>query len=98
VFHNDHWVMYCLNLVHSRIDIFDSNKWEDTSLVDLHKPLKEKIPLIYKALIYKALCEVIDGQKKKMSNIAHFKSPFNPCTKQAHSNDDGFFAWKNIES
>jgi hypothetical protein len=27
-----------------------------------------------------------------------FKSPFNPYTKQAHSNDDGFFAWKNIES
>jgi hypothetical protein len=34
---------------------------------------------------------------KKMTNIAWFKIPFQPYTRQGHENDDVFFAWKNIE-
>jgi hypothetical protein len=84
--------MACVNLVHSRTDIFDSNHWRKQEVIELHRTLKEKIPLIHDAL-----CLSTKWTKNKMSNISHFKSPFQACTWQPHVNDDAIYAWKNIE-
>jgi hypothetical protein len=92
IIHKGHWVMYCVNLVHSHIDIFDSNHERTESLIQWHSKIKGKIPLIYDAL-----CMATDWKKHKMSNLKRLKYPFQPCTLQAHINDDAFFTWKNIE-
>jgi hypothetical protein len=42
--------MYYVNLVHSCIDIFDSNHEGMESLVQWHSKIKGKIPLVYDAL------------------------------------------------
>jgi hypothetical protein len=84
--------MYCVNLVHNCIDIFDSTYERTESLVQWHSKIKGKIPLIYDAL-----CKAMDWKKHKMPNLTCFKYPFQPCTLQGYINDDAFFAWKNIE-
>jgi hypothetical protein len=84
--------MYCVNLVHSHINIFDSNHERIESLIQWHSKIKGKIHLIYDAL-----CKATDWKKHKMPNLTHLKYPLQPCTLQAHANDDAFFAWKNIE-
>jgi hypothetical protein len=38
-----------------------------------------------------------EWKENKLPNIARFKLPFQPCTRQGHENDDAFFVWKNIE-
>jgi hypothetical protein len=67
-----HWVMYCINLVHSRIDIFDINHWKPQDVLELHDKLKDKMQLINDAL-----CRATEWKEKKMSNIAWFKLPFS---------------------
>jgi hypothetical protein len=84
--------MYCINLVHSRIDILDSNHWRLQDILELHDKLKDKTQLISDAL-----CRPTEWKEKKMLNIARFKLPFQSCTRQGHENDDVFLAWKNIE-
>jgi hypothetical protein len=84
--------MYYINLVHSRINIFDSNHWRPQDILELHDKLKDKTQLISDAL-----CRASKWKEKKMANIARFKLPFQPCAWQGHENDDTFFAWKNIE-
>jgi hypothetical protein len=71
IFHREQWVVYCINLIHSRIDIFDTCCDRYESIVEWHKPIKEKIPLIFNAL-----CEVTDWKKLKMPNLNHFQNPF----------------------
>jgi hypothetical protein len=88
----EHWVMLCVNLVHSRIDIFDLNHWTKQEVIEMHITLKEKIPLIHDAL-----CLATEWTKNKMPNISHFKSPFQACTRQMNINDDAIYVWKNIE-
>jgi hypothetical protein len=92
IIHNNHWVTYYANLVHSRIDIFYFNHERTKSLVQWHSKIKAKFPLIYDAL-----CKATDWKKHKMPNLKRFKYPFQPCTLQGYVNDDAFFAWKNIE-
>jgi hypothetical protein len=69
--------MYCVNLVHSRIDIFDSNHERTESLVQWHSKIKGKIPLIYDAL-----CKATNWKKHKMPNLTRFKYHFQPSTLQ----------------
>jgi hypothetical protein len=66
-----HWVIYCINLVHSRIDIFDSNQWRPANVIELHDKLKEKMQLISEPL-----CRATERKEKKMSDILHFKLHF----------------------
>jgi hypothetical protein len=35
--------MYYINLVHSQIDIFDSNHWRPHDVIELHNKLKDKM-------------------------------------------------------
>jgi hypothetical protein len=84
--------MYYVNLMHSHIDIFDSNHERTESLVQWHNKIKGKIPLVYDAL-----CKAMDWKNHKMPNLRRFKYPFQPCTLKGHVSDDAFFAWKNIE-
>jgi hypothetical protein len=79
--------MLCVNLVHSRIAIFDSNHWTKQEVIELHSTLTEKIPLIHDAL-----CLATEWTKNKMPNISRFKSPFQACTRQMHVNDDAIYA------
>jgi hypothetical protein len=74
ILHIDEWVVYCINLVHSRIDIFDTCCGRTEPIVQWHNTLKAKIPLVYEAL-----CEVMDWKKHKMPNLTHFKAPFQHC-------------------
>jgi hypothetical protein len=92
VMFKQHWVMYCINLVHNQIDIFDSNHWRPQDVLELYDKLKDKMQLISDDL-----CRATEWKENKLSNIAWFKLPFQPCTRQGHKNDDIFFAWKNIE-
>jgi hypothetical protein len=70
-----HWVMYCINLVHSQINTFDSNQWRPHDVIELHDKLKDKTQLISDAM-----CRATEWKEKKMPNIAQFKLPFQPCT------------------
>jgi hypothetical protein len=74
--YREHWVMLCVNLVHSRIDIFDLNHWTKQEVIELHSTLKKMIPLIHDAL-----CLATEWRKNKMPNISWFKSPFQACTR-----------------
>jgi hypothetical protein len=78
--------MYCINLVHSQIDIFDSNHWIPQDKIELHNKLKDKMQLINDAL-----CMATKWKESKLPNITRFKLPFQPCTRQGHKNDDAFF-------
>jgi hypothetical protein len=42
--------MLCINLIHCRIDIFDTNQWKLQDIMELHSMLKDKTQLIYDAL------------------------------------------------
>jgi hypothetical protein len=84
--------MYCINLVHSRIDIFHNDHWRPHDVIELHNKIKDKTQLISDAL-----CRATEWKKNKLPNITRFMLPFQHCTRQGHKNDDAFFAWKNIE-
>jgi hypothetical protein len=42
----EHWVTCCINLVHSRIDVFHTNQWKPQDVIELYNTMKEKTPLI----------------------------------------------------
>jgi hypothetical protein len=71
----ENWVMYCINLVHSQIDIFDSNHWRPQDALELHDKLKDKMQLISHDL-----CMATEWKENKLPNITRFKLPFQPCT------------------
>jgi hypothetical protein len=56
-----HWVMYCINLVHSQIDIFNSNHWKLQDVIELHDKLKDKTQLISDAL-----CRATEWKEKNV--------------------------------
>jgi hypothetical protein len=71
-----HWVMYCINLVHSQIDIFYSNHWRPQDILELYDKLKDKMQLVSDAL-----CRATEWKENNLPNIARFKLPFHPCTR-----------------
>jgi hypothetical protein len=64
--------MYCINLVHSRIDIFDSKHWRPQDIIELHDKLKDKTQLISDTL-----CRDTEWKENKLPNIARFKLLFS---------------------
>jgi hypothetical protein len=63
--------MYYVNLVHSRIDIFDSNHKRTESLIQWHNKIKAKIPLVYDAL-----CKATDWKKTQDVKPYTLQIPF----------------------
>jgi hypothetical protein len=86
-----HYLVYCINRIHNRIDILDSiyYKWINTSPEPRHAPIFEKIPII-NAAFQKV-------SKKKFPNFENWSRPFIDVPKQAGPCDCMFFVWKYME-
>ena len=86
-----HYFVYCINLIHNRIDILDSIDyiWENTDPEVRHRPIAEKMPIISAAF-----------QKVTNNKFSHFGNwdrAFIDLSKQAGPNDCMFFLWKYME-
>ncbi|KAF8650187.1 hypothetical protein HU200_064042 [Digitaria exilis] len=88
---SSHYCVYCINLIHNRIDILDSLAyfWIDTNPMDRHAVLLNKMPLV-SAVFQKAT-------GNKVLDFGKWKSTFIDVPKQAGPNDCMFFAWKYME-
>jgi hypothetical protein len=80
-----HYLVYCINRIHNRIDILDSidYKWINTSPEPRHAPIFEKIPII-NAAFQKV-------NKKKFPKFENWSRPFIDVPKQAGPCDCMFF-------
>ncbi|TVU04206.1 hypothetical protein EJB05_50232, partial [Eragrostis curvula] len=94
IFHEKHWVLYCINIPQKRIDILDSNDWKSKGINQdkWHEPLKAKIPLMYEVF-----CKATDWNKMKMPDFSRYKAPYRSCVKQQKEDDSAIFSWKNLE-
>ena len=86
-----HYFVYCINLIHNRIDILDSIDyiWGNTDPEVRHRPIAEKMPIISAAF-----------QKVTNNKFSHFGNwdrAFIDLPKQAGPNDCMFFLWKYRE-
>ncbi|CAN6351679.1 unnamed protein product [Urochloa humidicola] len=86
-----HYFVYCINLVHNRIDILDSVDywWTCRERSERHKPVWDKLPIINAAF-----------QKvtnKKFPRFDTWIRTFADVPKQAGPNDCMFFLWKYME-
>ncbi|CAN6342492.1 unnamed protein product [Urochloa humidicola] len=86
-----HYFVYCLNLIHNRIDILDTiDYWfTDTDSDVYHKPIFEKLPIINAAFH-----KVTSGKFPKFLN---WSRPFAGVPKQIGPNDCISFLWKYME-
>ncbi|PVH66302.1 hypothetical protein PAHAL_1G200400 [Panicum hallii] len=86
-----HYFVYCINLIHNRIDILDSIDyfWAGTSPKPHHQSIYDKLPII-NAAFQKVT-------KDKFSQFDNWSRPFIDVPKQAGPNDRMFFLWKYME-
>ncbi|CAM0145897.1 unnamed protein product [Urochloa decumbens] len=86
-----HYFLYCINLIHNRIDILDSIDywWNQTSPDDRHLPVWGKLPLINQAIK-----KITNG---KFPTFHNWSKPFIDLPKQAGPRDCMFFVWKYME-
>ena len=90
-FSGKHYFVYCINLIHNRIDILDSIDyiWGNSDPEVRHRPIAEKMPIISAAF-----------QKvtnNKFPRFGNWDSAFIDLPKQAGPNDCMFFLWKYME-
>ncbi|CAL5041915.1 unnamed protein product [Urochloa decumbens] len=86
-----HYFLYCINLIHNRIDILDSIDywWNQADPDGRHLPVWKKLPLINQAI--KKLT------KGKFPTFHNWSKPFIDVPKQAGPSDCMFFVWKYME-
>ncbi|CAN6317597.1 unnamed protein product, partial [Urochloa humidicola] len=86
-----HYFVYCINLIHNRVDILDSIDywWTQRDRDIRHQPVWDKLPLINAAFQ-----KVTGGKFPKFDN---WSRPFVDLPKQAGGNDCMFFLWKYME-
>ena len=87
----NHYFVYCINLIHNRIDILDSIDyiWRNTDPEVRNRPIAEKMPIISAAF-----------QKvtnNKFPRFGNWDRAFIDLPKQAGPNDCMFFLWKYME-
>ncbi|CAN6357292.1 unnamed protein product [Urochloa humidicola] len=85
-----HYFLYCINLIHNRIDILDSIDywWTRTDYLSRHQPVWD-MPLINQA--FKKIT------KGKFPTFYNWSRPFISVPKQAGPSDCMFFVWKYME-
>ncbi|RLM65308.1 uncharacterized protein C2845_PM16G00310 [Panicum miliaceum] len=84
-----HYFVYCINLIHNRINIFDSIDyfWADTSPEPCHQPIYAKLPIIN--AVFKKVTE------NKFPQFDNWSRPFIDVSKQAGPSDC-MFSYGNI--
>lgn len=82
-----HYSVYCINLIHDRIDILDSSP-ADHRLY--HEVVGNRIIPRLNALFQ-------DATNGKLKQFTRFKRPIIPVTLQPNDTDSGFFAIKFME-
>lgn len=86
-----HYFVYCINLIHNRIDILDSIDyvWGNTSPETRHRPVYNKIPIISAAFQRVT--------NNKFPCFERWSRPMIDLPKQAGPCDCMFFLWKYME-
>ncbi|RLM74119.1 uncharacterized protein C2845_PM15G06920 [Panicum miliaceum] len=86
-----HYFVYCINLIHQRIDILDSIDyfWRATSLDTRHEPIKNKLPFMNAAF------QKVSGNKFPLFD--KWSTPLINLPKQVGPSDCMFFLWKYME-
>uniref|UniRef100_A0A0A9MY68 Uncharacterized protein n=1 Tax=Arundo donax TaxID=35708 RepID=A0A0A9MY68_ARUDO len=86
VLHKDHWTVYCLNMIHTRIDVLDSSPADQRTY---HEILADRIVPRLNELFQK----VTNGGVKQ---FRRWKRPIIDLPKQFKDPDSGFLAIKNM--
>lgn len=88
---SDHYCVYCINVIHRRIDILDSidYDWGHTDPSFRHTPISVKIPIINAAF------QKVTG--RRFPDFSKWPRALVDVTKQAGPHDCMFFAWKYME-
>ncbi|PVH64072.1 hypothetical protein PAHAL_2G178600 [Panicum hallii] len=86
-----HYFVYCINLIHNRINILDSTDyfWADTSLEPRHQLIFDKMPIINGAF------QMVN--KNKFRQFDNRSRLFIDVPKQAGPSDCMFFLWKYMK-
>jgi len=83
----DHYTVYCINLIHDRIDILDSSP-DDHRLY--HQVVGNRIIPRLNLLFQ-------DATEGKLKSFTRFRRPILPVPLQRNATDSGFFAFKFME-
>jgi len=83
----DHYTVYCINLIHDRIDILDSSP-------DDHRLYHEVVGNRIIPRLNLLFQEATDG---KFKSFTRFRRPILPVPLQRNATDSGFFAIKFME-